>query len=68
MSNNNVNDITNQLILKYDDKFNQLYDENLNINSSIMNKEELIVKINMYYNFGLLPLYAVLLYLKYLKY
>ena len=46
MSNNNVNDITNQLILKYDDKFNQLYDENLNINSSIMNKEELIIKIN----------------------
>ena len=46
MSNNNVNDITNKLILKYDNKFNQLYDENLNINSSIMNKEELIIKIN----------------------
>ena len=46
MANNNVNNITNQLILKYDDKFNQLHDENLNINSSIMNKEELIIKIN----------------------
>lgn len=46
MPNNSVNDITNQLILKYDNKFNQLYDEKLNIDSSIMNKEELIVKIN----------------------
>lgn len=45
-NNNNVNDITNKLILKYDNKFNQLYDENLNIDSSIMNKEELIIKIN----------------------
>ncbi len=42
----NVNDITNELILKYDDKFNELYDKKLNIDESIMNKEELIVKIN----------------------
>lgn len=39
-----VNDVTNELILKYDSKFNELYDKILNVNSSIMNKEELIIK------------------------
>jgi hypothetical protein len=42
----NVNDITNELILKYDSKFNENYNKILDINSSIMNKEELIVKEN----------------------
>jgi len=41
---NTLNNITNKLILKYDDKFNKLYNKILQINSSIMNKEELIVK------------------------
>lgn len=41
-----MNDITNDLILKYDEKFNKNYDKKLDINSSIMNKEELIIKIN----------------------
>jgi hypothetical protein len=43
---NNVNNITNELILKYDNKFNELYDKKLDIDQSIMNKEELIVRIN----------------------
>ena len=42
----NVNDITNELILEYDNKFNKSYNKILDINSSIMNKEELIVKEN----------------------
>ena len=41
---NSINSITNELILKYDDKFNQLHNKILNLNSSIMNKEELIIK------------------------
>lgn len=41
---NNINNITNELLLKYDEKFNSLYKKILNINSSIMNKEELIIK------------------------
>ena len=46
--NDNIssNYITNELIQKYDQKFNDLYRRIVNINSSIMNKEELIVKIN----------------------
>jgi len=40
------NYITNQLIQKYDEKFNELYKRIVNINSSIMNKEELIYKEN----------------------
>jgi hypothetical protein len=44
--NNNINDITNELLLKYDDKFNDLYSKRVFLNSSIMNKEELINKIN----------------------
>ena len=43
---NNLNDITNELLLKYDDKFNDLYNKKIYLNSSIMNKEELINKIN----------------------
>ena len=49
MSNSNIgmlNNVTNDLILKYDENFNQLYDKKLGINSSIMNKEELIIKEN----------------------
>ena len=49
MSNTNIsmlNDVTNNLILKYDENFNELYNKKLYINSSIMNKEELIVKEN----------------------
>lgn len=41
-----VNTITNQLLLKYDDNFNKLYNKKLNIDSSIMNKEEIIIKEN----------------------
>lgn len=41
---NSINSITNELILKYDDKFNQLHNKILSLNSSIMNKEELIIK------------------------
>ena len=41
-----LNDITNELLLKYDDNFNSLYNKKLFLNSSIMNKEELINKIN----------------------
>lgn len=41
---NNINNITNELLLKYDEKFNSLYKQIININSSIMNKEELIIK------------------------
>lgn len=43
---NDLNNITNRLILKSDQKFNQLYNNILSLNSSIMNKEELIVKTN----------------------
>lgn len=41
-----VNSITNQLLLKYDSNFNKLYNKKLNIDSSIMNKEEIIIKEN----------------------
>jgi hypothetical protein len=49
MNNSNIdmlNNVTNDLILKYDDKFNELYDKKINIDSSIMNKEELLIKEN----------------------
>ena len=45
-SADNVNDITNELILEYDKKFNRNYNKIMDINSSVMNKEELIVKEN----------------------
>jgi hypothetical protein len=38
--------VTNDLILKYDENFNELYNKKVTINSSITNKEELIIKIN----------------------
>ena len=41
-----INDVTNELLLKYDEKFNKSYDKRLFINSTIMNKEELINKEN----------------------
>ncbi len=40
------NNITNNLLLKYDDKFNKNYNKLVQINSSISNKEELITKEN----------------------
>jgi hypothetical protein len=49
MSNENITqlkNVTNDLILKYDENFNELYDKKVNIDSSIKNKEELIIKIN----------------------
>jgi hypothetical protein len=45
MSENN-NDITNKLIMKYDEKFDEFYSKIVDIKSSISNKEELIIKIN----------------------
>jgi hypothetical protein len=44
--NNNLNNVTNELLLKYDDKFNRQYNKIVSINSSIMNKEEIINRIN----------------------
>ena len=46
MSFDNVNSITNQLLAKYDDNFDNLYQSIIRINSSIMNKEEIINKEN----------------------
>lgn len=45
-NNNDLNNITNNLILRYDAKFNELYNKKVLLNSSITNKEELIIKIN----------------------
>lgn len=45
-NSSNVNTITNDLLLKYDQKFNELYNKKVHIDSSIMNKEELIIKEN----------------------
>jgi hypothetical protein len=42
----NINTVTNDLLLKYDEKFNELYNKKVHIDSSIMNKEELIMKEN----------------------
>ena len=44
--NSSLNTITNELLLKYDDNFNESYNKIININSSIMNKEELVIKEN----------------------
>jgi hypothetical protein len=41
-----LNKITNDLLLKYDEKFNEKYNEIVQLNSSIMNKEEIIRKEN----------------------
>ena len=40
----NLNTITNDLLLKYDQKFNDYYDKINFLNSSIMNKEQIIIK------------------------
>jgi len=42
----NLKSITNELILKYDKKFDEYYDKIVRLNSSIMNKEEIIIKEN----------------------
>ena len=44
--NNNLNSVTNDLLLKYDQKFNQQYNKIVSVNSSIMNKEQMIHMIN----------------------
>jgi hypothetical protein len=49
MDNNNIhelNNVTNDLLLNYDKSFNSLYNKVVHLNSSIMNKEEIIVKEN----------------------
>jgi len=45
-STSSLNNVTNELILKYDQNFNELYDKSVSINSTITNKEEIIYKIN----------------------
>jgi hypothetical protein len=42
----NLKSITNELILKYDKKFDDNYNKILHLNSSVMNKEEIIIKEN----------------------
>jgi hypothetical protein len=39
-----LNNVTNDLLLKYDENFNELYDKILSLNTSITNKEEILVK------------------------
>ena len=39
-----LNSVTNDLLLKYDENFNELYDKILSLNASITNKEEILVK------------------------
>ena len=46
MNNTDLNNVTNNLILQYDEKFNELYDTKSSLDASITNKEELILKIN----------------------
>ena len=41
-----LNNVTNDLILQYDETFNELYNKKLNVNTSITNKEEIILKMN----------------------
>ncbi len=43
-STNSLNDITNQLLLKYDQNFQNLYNMSDGLNKGIMNKEELITQ------------------------
>ncbi len=42
MSTNDLNSVTNDLLIKYDDNFNKLYDKKNILSTGIMNKEELI--------------------------
>jgi hypothetical protein len=47
MSNSqSIDVITNNLILKYKDRGNKLYEQKKLINNSIMNKDEIILKEN----------------------
>jgi hypothetical protein len=46
MSGSDLNSTTDDLLIKYDDYFNENYNKIVSVNSSIMNKEELIVKEN----------------------
>ena len=46
MSNSNLTSVTNQLLGEYDLKFNENYNDIVQLNSSIQNKEELILKTN----------------------
>ena len=39
-----LNSVTNDLLLKYDENFNDLYNKILSLNTSITNKEEILVK------------------------
>ena len=59
-----LNNITNSLLLKYDEKFNENYNKIVSINSSISNKEELINKENdviINKDFNISILYYILL-------
>ena len=47
----NLNTITNDLLLKYDQKFNNDYDKITFLNSSIMNKEQIIIKVYEHINY-----------------
>ena len=42
----NLSSVTNELLKEYDNKFNDNYNDIVQLNSSIQNKEELILKIN----------------------
>jgi hypothetical protein len=44
MSTSSLDEVTNRLIINYDQNFNELYDKILVLNSSIMNKEEILAK------------------------
>ena len=73
MSTADLNSVTNDLLSQYDQKFNELYNTRVKIDSSIMNKEELIIKENdeiqlkdnritiLQYTIGLIILFGVLL-------
>jgi hypothetical protein len=39
-----LNSVTNDLLLKYDENFNELYNRILSLNTSVTNKEEVLVK------------------------
>jgi hypothetical protein len=43
---NNLNEVTNRLLVKYDDKFNDLYNEKIDIDQAILNKEEIFIQLN----------------------
>ena len=46
MGDSSLNSVTNQLLGEYDIKFNENYNDIVQLNSSIQNKEELIIKTN----------------------